>query len=213
MSVMRVLVASAVLMGGVLPGASQGLPPCRAGMEAPKVGGLNYPGTILAVDEDNGAYQVRHHHNQLVSWVSANDLRLSCAGVEPKPVTQAFFVGKWATFVPPTPHYEKIGTNDYLVVTSGAAAFPIEIKADGTYSWAVSNRPGAEISGRWRVLSPGEYKYGTKPTNAPVILLMKGDSDADWYVARKPANALRNVHQVHIERMDLGMTQSGTRMR
>ena len=64
------------------------------------------------------------------------------------------------------------------------------------------------------MLAPSDYKYGTKPNNAPVILLANGQDGVDWYVSRKvPVGGSENVHQVHIEQMKLGLTQSGTRMR
>src|SRR5436853_84757 len=90
------------------------LPPCRADMHVPPIGPLNYGGTILAVDETKGSYQVKSDRGGLVDWVKAYNLRYSCAGVEAKPVSDNFFAGKWELFVGPTPHYEvKVRTDTW----------------------------------------------------------------------------------------------------
>lgn len=207
---MRALVlASTVVIVSCSPALAQ-KPQCAVGFNGP-IAMANYPGTIVAVDEENGAYQVKQQDGR-TSWHPSEWLARSCVGAEPRPQTEAYFVGRWSTFVPPYPRYEVISSKRYLVVGTGAAGFPIEIKGDGTYSWVTNNNPVQTLTGRWRVLEPNEYKYGTKPKNAPVLLLMKAYSDADWYVSRKGVS-LEGVQQIHIEQMKMGLTQSGTRIR
>ena len=151
-----------------------------------------------------------------MEWMGADMLRRSCTGAQPKPVTEAFFARQ---VVEPSCRPIRGTTCSAARTTwwsarAPAAAFPIEIKADGTYSWMVNRQPAATVMGRWHVLAPSDYKYGTKPNNAPVILLANGQDGVDWYVSRKvPVGGSENVHQVHIEQMKLGLTQSGTRMR
>ena len=208
MRTLSFITMSGALLASTLASWGQKLPPCTPGFQAPIVCCLNYPGTILAVDPENGTHQVRQQDNQ-VYWLDAAKLNRSCVGLQPRTVTTAFFTGKWATSVPPYPQYQVIDGRNYLVVTMGARAFHIEIRADGTYLWRTV--AGTDVAGRWRVLNPSEYKRGTEPNNAPVLLIVQGEAGEDWYISRKGAS-LANVQEINIEKMRSGMTQSGTRM-
>jgi len=175
-------------------------------MRLPRVGALNYPGTIVAVDEKKGTYQVKSESDGLLDWYPASKLKDFCKGAEAATVTEAYFTGTWELFVGPTPHYEDRGSNTYLVVGSGAKAPPLVINANGSFTWRIDSK--TTVTGKWRKMESKELKYGTK---APAILLMKGESGKDWEVWSRGTNASSNRDAITVERMDMGLSYMGTR--
>lgn len=176
-------------------------------MHVPIIGPLNYGGTILAVDEAKGSYQVKSDRDGLVDWVKATNLRYSCVGAEARPVSDNFFFGKWDLFVGPTPHYETKGSDRYLVVGAGAKAPPLLINPDGTYVWRIDSKK--TITGKWRKMAESERKYHAK---GPAVLLMNAEDGKNWEVSQRGVNPTNNRDTINVERMDLGLSYQGTRM-
>ena len=183
------------------------LPTCAKGMRLPRVGALNYPGTIVAVDMKKGTYQIKSESDGLLDWYPASKLSHFCKGAEASAVTESYFTGTWNLFVGPTAHHEDYGSTRYLVVGPGAKAPPLVINANGTYIWRIDSQK--TVTGKWRKLADTEMRSGTK---SPAILLMKGEDGKDWQVSNAGVNAGSNKDRISIDRMDLGLSYQGTRM-
>ncbi len=177
-------------------------------MHVATVSPLNYGARILAMDTAKGVYQVQSDTDHLVDWVSAYKLRYSCIGVEAAAVTPAYFVGNWSLFVGPTAHHETIDSKAYLVVGPGAHAPPLQINADGSYVWIIDRQQ--TVRGKWRLLANHELRSGTKP---PAILLIKAEAGRDWQVWNTGVNQGNKRDAIGVERMDLGQSYQGTRLK
>jgi len=201
------LAGATILAASNASAQDQKLPACRVGMHAPIVSPLNYGGTILAIDAAKGSYQVKSDADGLVDWVPARSLRYSCVGGEAAAASENYFVGRWTLFIGPTAHYEVIDSKGYLVVGSGAHVPPLQVNADGTYTWVIDSR--ITINGKWRSLSASEMRSGTKP---PAILLMNGEDGKNWQISRRGVNPSNNRDAIDINRMDIGLSYMGTRL-
>ena len=183
------------------------LPACRVGLHVPIVSPLNYSAVILEADAAKGSYKVKSDADGLTDWVTASKLRYSCVGAEATAITESYFVGDWSLFVGPTPNREMIDGKGYLVVGPGAHVPPLRINADHTYIWVIDSK--TTVRGTWRSMTASELRANTK---LPAILLMKGESGANWEVSRKGVNAGNNHDTIDIDRMDLGLSAVGTRL-
>jgi hypothetical protein len=161
----------------------------------------------MAYDAAKGSYQVKSDDDGLTDWVPARNLRYSCTGAPAAPVTQAYFIGKWSLFLGPTAHHEVIDSKGYLVVGSGAHVPPLQINADGSYTWVLDSR--TTVRGRWRAMAENELRSGTK---SPAILLLNAEGGKNWEVWRTGVNPGDNRDAIGIERMDLGLSYAGTRL-
>ncbi|MEP6574063.1 MAG: hypothetical protein ABJD11_15280 [Gemmatimonadota bacterium] len=168
---------------------------------------LNYSANIMAYDAGKGSYQVKSDADGLTDWVPARNLRYSCTGAEAAPVTLGYFVGKWSLFLGPTAHHEVIDEKGYLVVGPGAHVPPLQINADGTYTWIIDRQ--TTIRGRWRPVAEKEMRSGTR---APAILLLNAEGGKNWEVWRTGVNQGNNRDAIGVERMDLGESYQGTRL-
>lgn len=201
---------AALVAGLILPAGSavaQDKPPCAVGVPVRVLACINYPGRLVAHDPKTGRYQVQCDRSGDKSWVSANDLRLNCVAQAPPAAGHAWLLGRWSVFSGPTPQYETRGGDRYLVVGAGARAGFLELRPDGTYTWP---GPGRTYSGKWRVMNPGELKYGTK---APAVLLINGPSNMDWQMWKRDESDAENRDKVKIEGMKIGLSYEGTRVR
>lgn len=201
------LAFSVLLFFSVYEAQAQELPPCRVGMHVGIVSPLNYSARIMAYDAAKGSYQVKSDDDGLTDWVPARNLRYSCTGAPAAPVTQAYFIGKWSLFLGPTAHHEVIDSKGYLVVGSGAHVPPLQINADGSYTWVLDSR--TTVRGRWRAMAENELRSGTK---SPAILLLNAEGGKNWEVWRTGVNPGDNRDAIGIERMDLGLSYAGTRL-
>ena len=201
------LAFSILLFSAVQDGQAQELPPCRVGMHVAIVSPLNYGAKILAYDAAKGSYQVKSDNDGMTDWVPARNLRYSCIGAVAAPVTQAYFIGKWSLFLGPTAHHEVIDSKGYLVVGSGAHVPPLQINANGTYTWTLDSR--TTVRGRWRAMVENELRSGTK---LPAILLLNAEDGKNWEVWRTGVNPGDNRDAIGIERMDLGLSYTGARL-
>jgi hypothetical protein len=203
-------VAGAIVFVALLSAVGQAqnanLPACRVGMHVPIVSPINRGATILDFDAAKGTYKIKGEDG-LIDWVPASKLRYSCVGAEAAPVTESYFVGDWSLFVGPTAHHEEIDGKGYLVVGPGAHIPPLRINADNTYVWVIDSK--TTIRGRWRSMTAGELRAGTK---APAILLLAGESGKNWEVWKTGANQGNNRDAISVERMDLGLSAMGTRL-
>lgn len=209
---MRRVAVSLAMFLAWLPGAwAQGLPTCQVGLRVERAGALNYPATIVARNDATGAWQVRFDGGSL-EWLTPQQIQRGCVtptNQATRQIAPQFFVGNWELFVGPAPQYVVIGGQRYLEVGPGAHAPPLAIKGDGTYAWAIDR--GKLVNGRWRPMSAAEMKYGYKDKTG--IMLMQGYEGRDWqatYVGVRPADGR---DQIDVQRMDLGVSFLGTRMR
>ena len=187
-------------------GAAQALPTCQVGLHAPLVSPRNTSATIIAADPAKGSYQIRSDDDHMTDWVSAYQLRYSCAGAAAAAIDANFFVGRWTMFVGPTPNTVDRGGHVFLEVGPGGQAAPIMINADGSYAWKVDS--ATVVRGRWRVMSAGEMRSGSR---GPAILIVAGEGGHNWQVTRRGVNAGSNKDQLDIDRMDLGTSYMATR--
>ena len=95
------------------------------------------------------------------------------------------------------------------MVGSGAHVPPLEVRADGTYVWAIDRQ--TIIRGRWHELQPSERSEGMK---GPGIVLLNGEDHKDWAMWR-PDRVGTSTSQdvVAMKRTDLGTSYQGTRIR
>lgn len=89
------------------------------------------------------------------------------ASLERQPEWTSFFVGNWDIYVPGATNLMTDGRNVYRTFSGGMKLPPLQVRADRTYSWRLSN--GKTITGRWE---PCEKNPG--------IILKKADQGADW---------------------------------
>lgn len=87
----------------------------------------------------------------------------------PGQIDNTFYVGNWAVFVSGATSTFERGGDLYRRYSSGMASPPLQIKADGTYTWRADN--GRVIQGRW---SPRD--------GVPGITIHKGLDGKDWTV-------------------------------
>ncbi len=88
---------------------------------------------------------------------------------KPRQIDNSFYVGNWAVFVSGATSTFVRGGDLYRRYSSGTALPPLQIKADGTYSWRADN--GRTVRGRW---SPRE--------GVPGITIHNGIDGKDWTV-------------------------------
>jgi hypothetical protein len=138
--------------------------------------------------------------------MSANELKWSCEGERGGARSADFYAGKWSLFMGSPPHYEERGDDIYLVVEMGAAADPIEIHRDGTYSWETDQ---GVIDGSWQAIPAGQDKYHK---GTPAILLTAGEGGHDWQMWSEGDIAADGREQVTLERWDLGTSYLASRM-
>ena len=184
-------------------------PPCRVGLHVARAGLLNRPATITAFNAKQGLYKVRYDdRGYLDEWVPAR-LIGGCSGPGPAPISEKYYAGTWGLFIGPTPHYEKAGSDTWLVVGTGATAFTLSVKADGTYRWRVDTR--TILTGRWRTMRADEY---TGSIARPAIVLINGEGASDWGVWRPgPVGSAEPTDQIAMKRLNLGTSYDGTRLK
>jgi hypothetical protein len=188
--------------------SAQDSAPCKVGSRLSRAGVLNRSAVIKAIDERKGLYQVKYDNGDLDEWLPPR-LFAGCKGVAAAAIPDDYFNGNWSLFIGPTPHYETRGSDRYLVVGSGAKAPPLVVHPDGSYVWTIDSK--TTVKGRWRKLNANEMKYGT---TAPAILLMKGEDGKDWQISvPKAVGTADTKDRITIERMDMGLSYMGTRIK
>jgi hypothetical protein len=113
-------------------------------------------------------------------------------------------VGKWSMFIAGAPTTVRKGNDLYREYSTGAKAPPLEVRADGTYSW-IENFNQAPVKGRWtpsaRIADAG---IGAEKYNGIVLNDRAGNP---WKLYR------RNADQMEMRLVCSGQTQMGTRIR
>lgn len=144
------------------------------GLHVPRAGLTNRPAVIAAIDIKQGIYKVKYDNGDLDQWLPANFIG-GCSGVVAAPITTSYFAGTWGLFVGPTPHYEKRGADKWLIVGTGARAYPLSILANGTYVWRTDST--TTVRGKWRAMRTDER---SDSTTDPAIVVVRGESGSDW---------------------------------
>lgn len=153
----------------------------RAGQQKPDASAL--PGPRAAAGEvlyRNGTYiwnsgakivsydeRTRQYRLQLKS--GSGDIVPCHSVAKPGQIDNSFYVGNWAVFVSGATSTFTKGGDLYRRYSGGTALPPLQVKADGTYTWRADN--GRVIQGRW---SPRE--------GVPGITIHRGLDGKDWTV-------------------------------
>lgn len=185
------------------------LPACTVGMPVITLACINYPGHIIGRDAAKGTWKVQCDADKEQSWVSANDLKHSCIAGDAA-INEKYFLGKWDMFTGGGVSYYERGGSIYRSPQAAAHTPPLAINADGTYVWTDYK---TTWKGRWRALKAAEMKYAYRNEPGPAVLLMKAEDGKDWQVTRQGTNSSDNRDRIEIERMDLGLTYRGVRMK
>jgi hypothetical protein len=182
-------------------------PPCQVGMTV-RASLPPYDAKIIAHDRARGLYRVKNVRDGAEEWLPAKHLK-TCTGEEPPPVTESFFAGQWLLTTGGGGHWEKTPTRDWHVAAGKtAAAPPIVIRKDGTYTWRIDSK--VTVNGRWHVARKEELKYGYDKRGL-TLLLEKGEDGKDWLVSREHGWSSDGTDVILIERRDLGLTYRGRR--
>jgi len=155
--------------------------------------------------QPNGRYKVHYdgcgaYRDESVDWsqvkpestVSASDPDIKAT------------LGKWAMFVYSYPNTYSDGNYVYRVYGTGAKAPPLQINADGTYTWYDEfNKP--PVKGNWATHAKiAGVTMGTEAVNG---IILKDSHNVYWKISKD--------RQDHIEARMLcsGQTQGGTRIK
>lgn len=130
-------------------------------------GGLDWrPGKVLQIGsgEFDKTYLVvdGNGQNHYLDWTKVTT-------TERQPYWTSQFVGDWALHTGMSSVVRTDGRDSYQVTEGGMRLPPLQIKADGTYSWILTD--GTRVRGRW-ISRPNE----------PGVVLQKGDKGLDWTV-------------------------------
>lgn len=185
------------------------LPACKIGLPVITLACINYPGHIVGHDAAKGTWKVRCDEDKDESWVSAGELKRTCTAQEAA-ISEKYFIGRWDMFTGGGVSYYERGGDIYRHPEAAVKTPPLSINADGTYLWTDYQH---SWKGHWRALRPGEMKYAYRNEPGPAILLMKAEDGKDWQVTRQGTNAADNRDRLLIERMDLGLTYRGVRLK
>lgn len=145
-------------------------------------------------------YGCEAYRDQVVDWSQVKPAT-TIPATAPE-ITSVF--GNWAMFVYSYPNTYTDGRNVYRVYGTGAKAPPLQINANGTYTWYDEfNKP--PVKGKWTIDAalPGAT-MGTEKENGIIIRDSRGQL---WKVYKDRAD--------HIEArvMCSGLTQGGTRLK
>jgi hypothetical protein len=199
-----------LILAGLVSGVmAQTKPSCQVGMVT-RAGVLNYDAKILAFDEAKGLYKVQFVRGGGIEYVPAKLLKM-CAGTDPAPVPESWFVGVWQLATGGGGAWAKNPVSGSWKVTAldAAGAPPIRINGDGTFEWIIDSK--TTVNGRWRRAQASELKYGYEKLGT-AILLIKGEDDKNWLVTRQLVETSDGRDRVLIERTDLGLTYRGNRV-
>lgn len=130
-------------------------------------GGLDWrPGKVLQIGsgEFDKAYLVvdGNGQNHYLDWTKVTT-------TERQPYWTSQFVGDWALHTSMSSVVRTDGRDSYQVTEGGMRLPPLQIKADGTYIWVLTD--GRRVQGRW-ISRPDK----------PGVVLQKGDKGLDWTV-------------------------------
>lgn len=130
-------------------------------------GGLDWrPGAVVraGAGENDRQYLVADATGQthFLDWTKVTTLAR-------QPYWTSQFVGDWALFTGMSSVVRTDGRDLYQITEGGMRLPPLQIRADGGYTWVLSD--GRRIAGRW-----------TPRPNAPGIVLVQGDKGLDWTV-------------------------------
>lgn len=195
------------LFGGVA--LADALPACRVGLPVSVLACINYPGHIVARDAAKGTWKVQCDSDKEENWISANELKRVCTAQEAV-ISEKYFIGKWEMFTGGGVSYTEHGGDIYRHPEAAVKTPPLSINPDGTYAWTDYKNTW---KGRWRALKPAEMKYAYRNEPGPAVLLMKAEDGVDWQVTRQGTNESDNRDRILIERMDLGLTYRGVRLK
>jgi hypothetical protein len=186
-------------------------PPCRVG-SVTRAGALNYDAKILQYSAAKGLYQVRYINGYPgdEEWLPARGLK-SCQGIDAAAVPLSFFAGTWDLFNGGGGAWMKSTKRDWHVGRLDAAhAPPITLTGDGRYTWVLDSK--TTIRGQWRAAQKSELKDGYEKLGT-AILLLNGESDKNWLVTRQLVGTDDGRDRILIERVDLGLTYRGGRVK
>ncbi|WP_207497041.1 hypothetical protein [Aridibaculum aurantiacum] len=133
-----------------------------------------YFGTIISVDVDKRSYTVKDEKD------ASSRYSYPCYGViapGEKP-DNSYFIGKWDMYVSGATFTYNKGDDKYRRISGGMKLQPLDIKADGTYTWQMDKKV---IRGRW-----------TERGDVPGITLLKGHDGLDWTVYQSTEAAATN---------------------
>lgn len=119
-----------------------------------QIGSGEFDKTYLVVDGDG--------QNHYLDWTKVTT-------TERQPYWTSQFVGDWALNTGMSSVVRTDGRDAYQVTEGGMRLPPLRIKADGTYSWILTD--GRRVQGRW-ISRPDK----------PGVVLQKGDKGLDWTV-------------------------------
>lgn len=130
-------------------------------------GGLDWrPGTVLRVGsgENDRQYLVVDGvgQNHFLDWTKVTT-------PERQPYWTSQFVGDWALHTGMSSVVRTDGRDLYQVTEGGMRLPPLQVRADGSYTWVL--RGGRRLEGRW-----------TARPDQPGIVLTRGDKGLDWTV-------------------------------
>jgi hypothetical protein len=138
-------------------------------------------------------------------------LGAKCQGIDAAAVPLSFFAGTWDLFNGGGGAWMKSTKRDWHVGTLDAAhAPPITLTADGRYTWVLDSK--TTIRGQWRAAQKSELKDGYEKLGT-AILLLNGESDKNWLVTRQLVGTDDGRDRILIERVDLGLTYRGGRVK
>lgn len=122
-------------------------------------------GTIVSVDPDSRIYTIRNEKDPSLKYSYACYEVLS----PNEKIDNSFFIGKWDVYVSGANYTTVEKGKVYDNVSGGMKLAPLEIKANGTYTWTAQNRK--VIKGVWKARE-----------GVPGITLLKGLDGKDWTV-------------------------------
>ena len=202
-----------IFVAGLLPLAALAEDPaCEIGMVV-KAGAMNYNAKIMEFNQASGLYKVQYVTGSMgdIEFVPPSGLK-TCKAPPIAPVAEAWFQGVWQLNKGGGGAWQKNpSTGSWKVVgLDVAGAPPIRISPGGTFDWVINDKQ--TISGRWRTAAANERKYGYDKKGT-VILLQQGEDGKDWLVTRELVGTTDGRDRILIERVDLGLTYRGNRVR
>ncbi|MHA6248821.1 hypothetical protein ACXYMU_12840 [Pontibacter sp. CAU 1760] len=125
-------------------------------------------GTVVSIDPKKRLYTIRDEYDASWKYSYAPHQVLNPA----KPIDNSFFIGKWEVHIQgATSTFSKNGDN-YRRFSGGMKLPPLEIKADGTYTWVVAQNK--VIRGKWQPRK-----------DVPGIVLLKAMDGLDYTLYEK----------------------------
>lgn len=127
-----------------------------------------YRGNVVSIDPEKRLYTVRDEQDASWKYSYAPHQVFDPA----VPIDNSFFIGKWEVHIQgATSTFAKNG-DIYRRFSGGMKLPPLEIKADGTYTWAIGNNQ--VIRGQWQPRK-----------NVPGIVLLKAVDGLDYTLYEK----------------------------